>query len=134
MPLIDRQLPFPVPTSSELPTDNRTKLVSELLETERLYVGALEKLQAYKNEIMSQGVLKKDVAWEIFVNLDDLVDFQQRFLLALEAVLHLPVEEQRIGQVFITHEQGFEVYGVFCANYKRACKLVMEHMDELSVS
>jgi hypothetical protein len=39
-----RPLPFDIPSANQAPTDNRSKLVKEMLETERSYIASLEKL------------------------------------------------------------------------------------------
>ena len=98
-----RALPFRIPSKSETPTDNRSKVISELLETERKYVESLEKLMEYQNEIQTQNLISKDKQRAIFANLDQLLDFQRRFLIAMEATLSLPYQEQRIGLLFLQH-------------------------------
>ena len=132
-PLYKKPLPFKLPSIQDNPTDNREKVIAELLNTERSYVSALEKLQSYKNELLSSAILSRESIHTIFLNLDDLVDFQRRFLVSLEATLVLPVNDQRIGQVFIMNESGFVEYEAFCANYKIATGLVLKRADDLAV-
>ena len=43
----------------------------------------------------------------IFGNLGELLDFQRRFLIAMEANLALPFEEQRIGALFVSNVRFF---------------------------
>ncbi|KAJ3217452.1 hypothetical protein HDU67_007922 [Dinochytrium kinnereticum] len=94
-------LPFHVPHQDvEAPTDNRSKLINEMIDTERKYINDLESLQNFKKEAIHQNVLSKDEAHSIFANLDELLDFQRRFLIAMESTLSLPPNEQRIGQLF----------------------------------
>lgn len=45
----------------------------------------------------------KDLVVGIFGNLGELLDFQRRFLIAMEATLALPFEEQRIGALFVSN-------------------------------
>jgi uncharacterized protein YcbX len=45
----------------------------------------------------------------IFGNLGELLDFQRRFLIAMEANLALPFEEQRIGALFVSNVRIFAV-------------------------
>jgi len=61
---------------------------------------------------------------ELFTNIDDLVDFQRRFLVGLESILASPVKEQRIGNWFLAHEEYFNVYDVYCANQDYALEMV----------
>ncbi|KAJ3415667.1 hypothetical protein HDV05_004345 [Chytridiales sp. JEL 0842] len=127
-----RPLPFHIPSSTEKkPIDNRSKLIHELVSTERTYIHALEQLQAYELNAVSSRVLGKDTAHGIFANLNELLDFQRRFLINMERVLTLPVAEQRIGQLFIANEEAFEVYQPFCGNYQYATTLIQEEKETL---
>ena len=47
--------------------------------------------------------MSKDNVYDIFGNLPDLLDFQRRFLIALEGTLSMGPNEQRVGSVFISH-------------------------------
>ncbi|KAF9940339.1 hypothetical protein BGZ65_007360, partial [Modicella reniformis] len=114
------------------PTDNRTKLVNEILETERSYVRDLENLQAYMRALQSDGaVLSPETIHLIFGNLNALVDFQRRFLIAIETNAALPSQGQNFGQVFLQHEEAFVVYEPFCANVRTASALVVQENDKL---
>ena len=133
--LPDKVLSYQVPPSpDEKPLDNREKLLSEILLTERSYVQSLEKLQVFQNEVHSQGILSKELVSSMFTNLNDLVEFQRSFLLSLEESLSQPLENQRLGQVFISNESGFSHYQVFCSNYKLATELSLSKSSELAVS
>ncbi|KAI7823594.1 hypothetical protein BC939DRAFT_160845 [Gamsiella multidivaricata] len=114
------------------PTDNRAKVVNEILETERIYVQDLENLQAYMRALQSEGtVVSPETIHLIFGNLNALVDFQRRFLIAIETNAALPSHEQNFGQVFLQHEEAFAVYEPFCANVKDASALVVQEFDKL---
>jgi cell division control protein 24 len=47
----------------------------------------------------------------IFGNLGELLDFQRRFLIAMEATLALPFEEQRIGALFVSNVSFYAIEG-----------------------
>ncbi|KAI8590944.1 Pleckstrin homology domain-containing protein, partial [Geranomyces variabilis] len=99
-----RPLPFLTPSNglaANVPSDNRAKVVAEMLNTERQYSTDLEKLQHYQRELQSQNIVPRDMILRLFANLDELLDFQRRFLLQMEATLSLPPAEQRLGQLFI---------------------------------
>ncbi len=59
--------------------------------------------------------VSKDLIIHLFANLGELLDFQRRFLIAMEATLSLPSEEQRIGALFATNV-SFRFY-VFSTTY-----------------
>ncbi|KAI8606228.1 hypothetical protein EDD21DRAFT_298530 [Dissophora ornata] len=114
------------------PTDNRAKVVNEILETERSYVQDLENLQAYMRALQSDGtVVSPETIHLIFGNLNALVDFQRRFLIAIETNAALAPQDQNFGQVFLQHEEAFVVYEPFCANVKDASALVVQEVDKL---
>ncbi|KAF9916836.1 hypothetical protein BX616_002666 [Lobosporangium transversale] len=114
------------------PTDNRAKVVNEILETERCYVQDLENLQAYMRALQSDGsIISAETIHLIFGNLNVLVDFQRRFLIAIEANAALAPQDQNFGQVFSQHEEAFAVYEPFCANVKAASALVVHENEKL---
>ncbi|RKP28125.1 Dbl homology domain-containing protein [Syncephalis pseudoplumigaleata] len=115
-------------SGSSAPMDNRAKVVRELLETERSYIRDLEMLQNYHREVQRDGRLSPDNMLYLFANLNELVDFQRKFLIGVEAnAIHSP-EEQHFGDLFLQMEESFAVYEPFCANYERASKIVEEQV------
>ncbi|KAJ1547950.1 hypothetical protein HK405_004562 [Cladochytrium tenue] len=126
---------FPIPIPDIDPTannsDNRSKLIKEMVDTERSYIASLEVLQRYMKECELLKVLTKDDSIAIFANLNELLDFQRRFVIAMESMLALPANEQRIGQLFIQHEVGFAVYHPFCSNYSYATQKILGMMEPL---
>jgi cell division control protein 24 len=151
--LLPPQKPFPftIPTCKlNVDGDNRSKVIMELLNTERTYILALEELQQYMRECEQTKILTKEATYAMFANLNDLLDFQRRFLIAMEGTLVLPINEQRIGLLFsinvssyysltctCTHdlikESSFEVYHAFCSNYNFACNMALEETENLKV-
>ncbi|KAI8829554.1 hypothetical protein BJ741DRAFT_622700 [Chytriomyces cf. hyalinus JEL632] len=128
-----KPLPFSTELSKELtnPLDNRARVIKELVETERAYIFSLEELQRYQNELASSKVFSKDMMSQLFSNLNELLDFQRRFMVGMESTLNLGVAEQRIGQLFILNEEAFEVYYPFCGNYENASDFVLNRGEEL---
>ncbi|KAJ3297864.1 hypothetical protein HK104_011432 [Borealophlyctis nickersoniae] len=124
-----RPLPFPLPTiePADAATDNRSKLIAELLNTERSYNTDLEKLHQYQQDLLNKSnIVPRAVVASIFANLDELLDFERRFLLQMEATMSLAPSEQRIGLLFIQNEEAFRSYVSFCGNYQTATNLAME--------
>ncbi|KAF9325702.1 hypothetical protein BG006_010823 [Podila minutissima] len=115
------------------PTDNRAKVVNEILETERSFVQDLENLQAYMRALQTDGtVISPETIHLIFANLNALVDFQRRFLIAVETNAAFSPQDQNFGQVFLQHEEAFAVYEPFCANFAEASKLILQEAPKLA--
>ncbi|KAI9248413.1 Dbl homology domain-containing protein [Sporodiniella umbellata] len=119
----------PVPRTT--PKDTRDNVVLELLETERKYVQDLEVLQRYRRECQLQSILNEDGIHYLFGNLNTLMDFQRRFLFALEEVVEKPGQEQDLGGLFRGQEEGFKVYEPYCTNYFSAQDLVVQETPKL---
>ncbi|CAG8511207.1 563_t:CDS:2 [Diversispora eburnea] len=113
------------------PTDNRARVVRELLETERKYVQDMEVLQNYARELQNQDIVSADTIHLLFANLNQLVDFQRRFLINVESISSESPAEQRFGNLFIQMEENFAVYEPFCANYQFASELVIQETQNL---
>ncbi|OLY82231.1 Rho guanine nucleotide exchange factor scd1 [Smittium mucronatum] len=114
------------------PTDNKERIVREFLDTERKYVQDLETLQAYMQELKSKSIVSNDTLRFIFANLNNMVDFQRRFIIGVEANALSPPIDQRFGALFSSMEEGFSVYEPYCANYDRASKLTISQAPALS--
>ncbi|KAJ1536407.1 hypothetical protein HK096_010859 [Nowakowskiella sp. JEL0078] len=128
-----RALPFSVPNQQDsVPTDNRSKLLAELLDTERNYLQDLERLHTYQKVLLDQNILTKEKGYQIFANLDSILDFQRRFLIQMEACLSLPPNEQRLGYLFLSMEEQFcSYYEPYCGNYENAVKKAAEERNSL---
>eukprot|EP00158_Paraphelidium_tribonemae_P008664 Partr_v1_DN28645_c0_g1_i1_m49528 putative nucleotide exchange factor len=109
------------------------KVIFELVETERKYVHDLERLQKYMRDLQSAEVLSKSSIIQIFSNLNALVDFERKFLIALEDVCMQEPSKQYIGRLFINSEKGFAVYGPFCANHQTAADTIATHREDLEM-
>ncbi|KAF9166805.1 hypothetical protein DFQ27_007594 [Actinomortierella ambigua] len=114
------------------PTDHRAKVVNEIVETERAYVKDLEDLQAYMRALQADGnIISPATIHLIFANLNALVDFQRRFLIAVESNACLSPQDQNFGSCFVQHEESFAVYEPFCANVGEASKLILQEAPKL---
>ena len=89
-------------TATAKPMDNRARVVQELVDTERKYVQDLEALQDYMRALQTSEVAP-DLIHNMFLNLNSLVDFQRRFLIRVETVYAQSPEQQRWGQVMVSH-------------------------------
>ena len=109
----------------------RQNVVKEIVMTERDYVHHLETLQQFKNEIEESGAIAGDAVHDIFLNLNNLLDFQRRFLIRIEQQNHLDESQQNWGQLFINYQEYFGVYEPFIANQTRCNNTVMREWEKL---
>ncbi|EGE00258.1 hypothetical protein TESG_07621, partial [Trichophyton tonsurans CBS 112818] len=132
------QLYNKVSPSTSLPSEGgKTKLtrrehiLKEMLETERDYVHHLQNLQALKKELEETGALTGDVSHQIFLNLNNLLDFTQRFLIRMEQHNALPEETQNWGDLYLSHHNGFLQYEPFIANQPRCDQICQREWDKI---
>lgn len=134
------QLYKPSPTNTGPVERQRTKLtrrehiLKEMLETERDYVHHLQNLQALKKELEETGALNGDTSHQIFLNLNNLLDFAQRFLIRMEQHNALPEESQNWGELFINHQEGFRQYEPFIANQLRCDAVCLREWDKIQAA
>ncbi|KPI39179.1 Rho guanine nucleotide exchange factor scd1 [Cyphellophora attinorum] len=103
----------------------RQYILRELVETERQYVHHLQNLQALKKELEEIGSLKGDAIHNMFLNLNNILDFAQRFLIRVEQQNELPEEQQNWGAMFVRYKDPFRQYEPFIANQKR-CEATLQ--------
>lgn len=137
--LKDRELLFPRNDEKNCsikailkPITNQSKVMDELLETERKYVQDLEILQTYKTILQEEEVISADHIHLIFPNLDMLVDFQRKFLIGVEANAALNPEVQKLGALFLGLEEQFGIYEAYCSNYREASDLAQKEIPKLA--
>lgn len=106
-------------------------ILKELLETERDYVHHLQNLQALKKELEETGALTGDASHNIFLNLNLLLDFAQRFLIGMEQHYALSEERQNWGNLFICHEEALRQYEPFIANQLRCDEMCLREWDKI---
>ncbi|KAH3660111.1 hypothetical protein OGAPHI_007316 [Ogataea philodendri] len=91
--------------------DSRSKVVREIVESERKFVQDLEILHKFRAELIQAGLISSENINMLFPNLSEIVDFQRRFLVGLECNTAVPGKYQRIGSVFLhPGAQGFQIY------------------------
>ncbi|KAK9457739.1 hypothetical protein V1511DRAFT_455917 [Dipodascopsis uninucleata] len=116
----------------EKQTDNRIKVVHELLHTERKYVQDLELLQAYMKQLQVQEILSADTIHFLFPNLNTLVDFQRKFLVGIEKNARLSIASQHLGSLFVNMEHSFSVYETYASQQKHASNLALQEVSKLA--
>jgi cell division control protein 24 len=112
----------------------REHILKELIETERDYVHHLQNLQALKKELDETGALTGDESHQIFLNLNNLLDFAQRFLIRMEQHYALPEEKQNWGNLFVLHEEALRQYEPFIANQLRCDEACLREWDKIRVA
>lgn len=85
------------------------KIVREFIETERKYVYDLELLHKYSRQLLSNNVINSEELYMLFPNLNDIIDFQRRFLVSLEINAQVDPQRQRIGALFMHSKTFFKL-------------------------
>ncbi|KAE8598952.1 hypothetical protein XENTR_v10017002 [Xenopus tropicalis] len=112
----------------------RVCVLSELLKTERDYVGTLEFLvSAFFHRMMQYAALKadKNVTEEtvkiLFSNIEDILAVHKEFLSLIEDCLYPePNALQEVGNCFLRFKERFAIYDEYCSNHEKAQKLLLE--------
>ncbi len=111
------------------PTSYKAHVIGEILKTERDYIQHLEILQEFKRQVT--GKIAGDAIHDIFLNLNQLLDFQRRFLVRIEQQNRLSEEEQNWGKLFSYYRESFRVYEPFIANQNRCNETVLSVWPKL---
>lgn len=111
------------------PTSYKAHVIEELLMTERNYIQHLEILQEFKRQVT--GGIAGDAIHDIFLNLNQLLDFQRRFLVRIEQQNRLSESEQNWGKLFSYYRESFRVYEPFIANQNRCNETVLSVWPKL---
>ncbi|GAA5827831.1 hypothetical protein JCM11251_007693 [Rhodosporidiobolus azoricus] len=125
------EAPEPAPGHAG-PSDERSLVVREILDSERKYMQDLEVLQDYQRQLQMNDLLTQDQIHSLFINLNKLADFQRRFLIGVEGNASLPAEQQRFGGLFLQMEENFSCYEPYCANLTTAQDLAIAENAALS--
>ncbi|XP_077126758.1 phosphatidylinositol 3,4,5-trisphosphate-dependent Rac exchanger 2 protein [Ranitomeya variabilis] len=112
----------------------RVCVLSELLKTERDYVGTLEFLvSAFFHRMLQYAASKSDknVTEEtvkmLFSNIEDVLMVHRDFLLLIEECLHPELNAHRdVGISFLRFKERFAIYDEYCSNHEKAQKLLLE--------
>ncbi|KAJ7852852.1 Pleckstrin homology domain-containing protein [Mycena leptocephala] len=104
-----------------LPTRTQENIIRELVETERKYGKDIELMHKYATVLSQSNWIDDNIRLSLFPNMNELFNFQRKFLIRLEATAELAWQDQNWGQHFLEAEKEFsEVYAPYCANYKLA--------------
>lgn len=122
-------------SSSLLTNDDRSKVFKEIIESERKYVQDIELLCQYKDELIQQDLISNEHIHILFPNLNEIIDFQRRFLNGLECNINVPTKYQRIGSIFIHAASGpFKSYEPWTVGQLAAIDLINKESSNLRKS
>ncbi|KAI0156369.1 Rho guanyl nucleotide exchange factor [Xylariaceae sp. FL1272] len=129
--------PYPEDTDVLAPIPQMTyrdHIIRELVDTERKYVQDLENLHDLKKALTDKAVIPGDVAFQIFLNVHGILDFQRRFLIQVEMTNSMPQSQQHWGAPFVTNEGAFDLYLPFIANQRKAAQMANQVFDKIQTS
>ncbi|XP_066585015.1 uncharacterized protein RhoGEF3 isoform X2 [Prorops nasuta] len=107
----------------------RTSVVRELVQTERDFVKVLRDVsEGYIAECRRRPEMFSEEQIEtIFINLEELLDFQSEFLKDLESRIDWSAPYKScIGECFLNHRSGFRMYSEYCNSHPMATATLQE--------
>ncbi|KAJ7827589.1 Dbl homology domain-containing protein, partial [Mycena leptocephala] len=109
-----------------LPTRTQENIIRELVETERKYGKDIELMHKYATVLSQSNWIDDNIRLSLFPNINELFNFQRKFLIRLEATAELAWQDQNWGQHFLEAEKEFgEVYAPYYANYVSSSEFVL---------
>ncbi|XP_035685679.1 protein still life, isoform SIF type 1-like [Branchiostoma floridae] len=114
------------------------KVILELVTTEKTYVKDMEcLLDRYLHPLQNESFLSPDELEALFGNIEELVQFQRKFLQALEDSVSIepdfhtvdsPTKFRKtlfsISGAFLYYVDHFKLYSAFCASHSKAIKVL----------
>ncbi|XP_068018630.1 phosphatidylinositol 3,4,5-trisphosphate-dependent Rac exchanger 2 protein isoform X2 [Melanerpes formicivorus] len=112
----------------------RVCVLTELLKTERDYVGTLEFLVSAFLHRMTQcaaAKVDKNVTEEtvkmLFSNIEDILAVHRNFLSLVEECLQPePSAQHEVGTCFLHYKEQFRIYDEYCSNHEKAQKVLLD--------
>ncbi|ODV95178.1 hypothetical protein PACTADRAFT_49926 [Pachysolen tannophilus NRRL Y-2460] len=112
--------------------DSRSKVIKEIVESERTYVQHLEILLQFKYELEKAELVSPEAIHILFPNLTEIVDFQRKFLVGLELNAKVSESYQRIGSVFLhAISFPFKAYEAWPVGLNAANELIVQEVNNL---
>lgn len=112
--------------------DHRQCVLTELLQTERDYIKALQVCcDVYLNDVSRSRMQSLDIdAVTLFGNIDEVISVSSQLLSSLEKELVKPECSQLIGTCFVNvADELKEVYGHYCRNHDDVSGLWTKYME-----
>ncbi|CAH1126967.1 unnamed protein product [Ceutorhynchus assimilis] len=101
----------------------RTSVVRELVNTERDFVKVLRDVsEGYISECRKRkDMFSEEQISRIFINLEDILEFQLEFLRDLENCINWEAPYKTcLGDCFLKHSEGFKMYSDYCNSHPLA--------------
>ncbi|KAI8488200.1 T-lymphoma invasion and metastasis-inducing protein 1 [Branchiostoma belcheri] len=105
------------------------KVILELVTTEKTYVKDMEcLLDRYLHPLQNESFLSPDEIEALFGNIEELVQFQRKFLQALEDSVSIEPDFHTVDSptngAFLYYVDHFKLYSAFCASHSKAIKVL----------
>ncbi|KAF8212778.1 Dbl homology domain-containing protein [Mycena galopus ATCC 62051] len=114
------------PKPATHPTKTQENIIRELVETERKYGKDIELMHKYATVLSQSNWIDDDTRLALFPNINELFNFQRKFLIRIGGTAELAWQDQNWGQHFLEAEKEFsEVYAPYCANYVNSSEFVV---------
>ncbi|XP_015116185.1 rho guanine nucleotide exchange factor 9 isoform X2 [Diachasma alloeum] len=107
----------------------RSSVVRELVQTERDFVKVLRDVaEGYVAECRRRvDMFTEDQIDTIFINIEDLLEFQSEFLKDLEARIDWSAPHKScVAECFLIHRNGFRMYSEYCNSHPMAMVTLQE--------
>ncbi|XP_075906396.1 phosphatidylinositol 3,4,5-trisphosphate-dependent Rac exchanger 2 protein [Nelusetta ayraudi] len=111
----------------------RVCVLSELLKTERDYVGTLEFLSVFLHRLNQYAAARadKNITEEtvkvLFSNIEEILAIHRDFLSMVEELLQPePHASHEVGRCFLHFRSRFQIYDEYCGNHEKAQRLLLE--------
>lgn len=123
--------PFTPDEPKSPPATEHEKIVKEFIETERKYVNDLEVLYKYRKQLLDNQIISSEELYMLFPNLNEIIDFQRRFLVTLEINGLVPPQRQRIGALFMHSKNFFKLYEPWSIGQNAAIDFISSSFDKM---
>jgi len=110
--------------------DKKSKIVKEMLETEKNYVRDLEiVIQTYLQPLRKAQVISPEELKKIFLNIEDVKAVNKEILEELE-LNEEKISIQSLSNIFLLKAEQLKVYADYCRNYVTALTMIGKISDK----
>jgi len=114
----------------EQPVEKKSKILKEMIETEKSYVKDLEVVvQIYLQPLRKAQVVSAEELRKIFFNIEDVKTVNKEILVELEEI-ESNLTIQAITDIFLKKAERLKVYADYCRNYVAALTMIGKISDK----